>query len=106
MHTEMHYVSNFLDIPSVVLSHMRTDDEAMASTVFSDVKPCSLVGVYGCCGGIHFLHLLGFRASQARSKHNMAHLFDLLFDLEDGISKLIWNNGRILSDYTTSHPRR
>jgi hypothetical protein len=35
-----------MEINSAVLSHMRADDKAMTSTVFSDVKPCSLVGVY------------------------------------------------------------
>lgn len=68
-----------------VLSHMRTDNEAMTNTVNPDVKPCSLVGVQWCCGGTYFVHLLSLRVSQARSKHHSkVHLFGLLFDLEMG----------------------
>jgi hypothetical protein len=65
------------------LSHMRTDNEAVTSTVFSDVKPCSLVGVYWHFGGTYLLHILGWRASQARSKQSKAHFRGLLFDPED-----------------------
>jgi hypothetical protein len=44
------------------------------SVIFWDMTLCSLIKVYGCCGGIFCLHLKGKKVSR-KSKHQKEQIF-------------------------------
>jgi hypothetical protein len=66
----------------------------LKTTIFWDENPCNMVEIYKYFGGMYCLHLQGWVVS------------GLLSDPRDKNSMFLWNNGKLLSYYTESHPQR
>jgi hypothetical protein len=80
----------------------------MKSSVFWDLKSCSLLKVNWCFRGRCCLHLHGQRRSKIRcfaSCHPASLLLGLFLDHEDEGDKFVWNVRSLLIHYMMLYPR-